>query len=176
MYIKAARRTFYVCGLSSFIYSHSTIWYDWLRHSCTVSIVCRVSSEGPLWILLIIVEFLIILLCRGVLRRIMEPNITPTVLLYNLICDIEWFCDNSDGEITTKALMNIVKSSDLRYELGLPIFTPSSLHLAMYCALPLLIRSMIVRRSICAISKRMVQMSELTGLTLSSSVRVSSLI
>ena len=103
----------------------------------------------------------------------MEPNITPTVLLYNLICDREWFCDNSDGEITTKALMNIVKqcfaydvdelkvvykdvydyarekcknkASDLRYELGLPIFTPSSLHLAMYCALPLLIRSMMVR-------------------------------
>ena len=68
------------------------------------------------------------------------------------------------------------KASDLRYELGLPIFTPSSLHLAMYCALPLLIRSMIVRRSICAISKRMVQMSEVTGLTLPSSVRVSSLI
>ena len=67
-------------------------------------------------------------------------------------------------------------SSDFLYELGLPIFTPSSLHLAMYCALPLLIRSMIVRRSICAISKRMVQMSEVTGLTLSSSVRVSSLI
>ena len=50
-----------------------------------------------------------ILLCRGVLRRLMEPNITPTALLYNLICDREWFCDNSDGEITTKALMNIVK-------------------------------------------------------------------
>ena len=69
-----------------------------------------------------------------------------------------------------------ILSSDLRYELGLPIFTPSSLHLAMYCALPLLIRSMMVRRSICAISKRMVQMSEVTGLTLPSSVRVSSLI
>lgn len=59
-----------------------------------------------------------------------------------------------------------ILSSDLRYETGRPILIPSLRHLAMYCFRPLAIRSAIVWRSIWAISSKMVQINEATGLIL----------
>lgn len=50
---------------------------------------------------------------RSILRRIIEPTLTPTDLLFNLICDREWFCDNSDGELGMSTLKQIVKDSFL---------------------------------------------------------------
>ena len=46
---------------------------------------------------------------RGWLRRIIKPSITPDELLYNLLVDREHFFDNTDCELNTYRLMEIVR-------------------------------------------------------------------
>lgn len=50
-----------------------------------------------------------IILQRAVLRRIMEPSMTPTDLLYNLILDREWNFVNTDDKLSLQKLKDIVK-------------------------------------------------------------------
>ena len=46
---------------------------------------------------------------RGWLRRVIKPSITPSELLFNLICDVERFLDNSDGVLDVDTLVTKVR-------------------------------------------------------------------
>lgn len=51
----------------------------------------------------------LIMLSRAVLRRIIEPSMTPTDLLYNLILDREWNFVNTDNKLSLDRMKQIVK-------------------------------------------------------------------
>ena len=51
----------------------------------------------------------LVMLSRAVLRRIIEPSMTPTDLLYNLILDREWNFVNTDNKLSLDRMKQIVK-------------------------------------------------------------------
>ena len=53
----------------------------------------------------------LVMLSRAVLRRIIEPSMTPTDLLYNLILDREWNFVNTDNKLSLDRMKQIVKDS-----------------------------------------------------------------
>ena len=59
---------------------------------------------------------------------------------------------------------SLYDSMSFLYDEGCPIFMPSLRHYSIYCALPLFMRSLIVRRSIDAISRSIVHMRLATWL------------
>ena len=107
---------FYKVYSHRYKYIYRTEKEDWLSIQCNEQIVefqyCDEDYLELLWIPKRITDGhhrKLTLYHRGWLRRIINPEITPDELLFNLIIDCNRFIDNSFDKITISQLKHIVK-------------------------------------------------------------------